>query len=339
MTEALLTTHLGSLPLLARGKVRDLYALGDDLLFIATDRISAFDHVLGSGIPDKGKILTQISTFWFEYLKDTVANHLLATESSRIAALLERFSESIFGETLTAAHILTHPTFQQQIAGRSMVVRRAQMFSVECVVRGYLSGSGWKDYRATGAVCGIALPPGLRESDKLPEPIFTPAAKINTGGHDENITYPQVESLIGASSAAELRRLTLAIYARASAYAAARGLILADTKFEFGVIEGAGRGQTIVLADEVLTPDSSRYWPAASYAPGGPQPSFDKQYVRDYLESIGWNKQAPAPSLPQDVVAHTREKYMDAFRLLTRHNELGGIAGLTGQPDRLKGQD
>jgi len=339
MNEALLTTQLGSLPLLARGKVRDLYALGDDLLFIATDRISAFDHVLGSGIPDKGKILTQISAFWFAYLKDTVANHLLATEPSRIAELLEPFSEEIFGQPLTAAHILAHPTFQQQIAGRSMVVRRAQMFPVECVVRGYLSGSGWKDYRVTGSVCGIALPPGLRESDKLPEPIFTPAAKINTGGHDENISYTQVEALIGASTAAELRRLTLAIYAKASAYAASKGLILADTKFEFGVIEGADTGQTIVLADEVLTPDSSRYWPAATYAPGGPQPSFDKQYVRDYLESIGWNKQTPAPSLPPNVVAHTREKYMDAFRLLTGHNELGGIAGLTGQPDRLKGQD
>jgi phosphoribosylaminoimidazole-succinocarboxamide synthase len=341
MNEALLTTHLGSLPLLARGKVRDLYALGDDLLFIATDRISAFDHVLGSGIPDKGRILTQISAFWFTYLKDTVANHLIATDPSSIAALLEPFSESIFGEPLTAAHILGHPTFQNQIAGRSMVVRSARMFPVECVVRGYLSGSGWKDYRATGTVCGIQLPPGLRESDKLPEPIFTPAAKINTGGHDENISYAQVEGAVGPETAAELRRLTLAIYASASAYAAARGLILADTKFEFGVIENAGTGQpqTIVLADEVLTPDSSRYWPAASYAPGGPQPSFDKQYVRDYLESIGWNKQAPAPSLPQDVVARTRGKYMEAFRLLTGHNELGGIAGLTGQLDRLKGQD
>jgi phosphoribosylaminoimidazole-succinocarboxamide synthase len=344
MTEALLTTHLGSLPLLARGKVRDLYALGDDLLFIATDRISAFDHVLGSGIPDKGKILTQISAFWFEYLKDTVANHLLANNPSRIAALLEPFSESIFGEPLTAAHILDHPTFQNQIAGRSMIVRRAQMFPVECVVRGYLSGSGWKDYCATGSVCGIHLPPGLRESDKLPEPIFTPAAKINTGGHDENISYAQVEGVVGPETAAELRRLTLAIYARAAAYAAARGLVLADTKFEFGVIDKpglqpGGQSQTIVLADEVLTPDSSRYWPTTSYAPGGPQPSFDKQYVRDYLESIGWNKQAPAPSLPEDVVARTREKYMDAFRLLTRHNELGGTAGLVGQPDRLKGLD
>ncbi|MGD0797027.1 MAG: phosphoribosylaminoimidazolesuccinocarboxamide synthase [Acidobacteriaceae bacterium] len=342
MTEALLNTHLGSLPLLARGKVRDLYALGNDLLFVATDRISAFDHILGSGIPGKGAILAQISAFWFKYLKDTVANHLLATEPSHIAILLEPFSESIFGQPLSPARILAHPTFQQQIAGRSMVVRRAQMFPVECVVRGYLSGSGWKDYRASGSVCGIRLPTGLRESDHLPEPIFTPAAKINTGGHDENISYAQVESAVGVQTAAELRRLTLAIYARASAYAATRGLILADTKFEFGLIDDPGQQsesqpQTIVLADEVLTPDSSRYWPAAAYSPGGPQPSFDKQYVRDYLESIGWNKQAPAPPLPGDVVAHTLQKYMEAFRLLTGQNGQGAIVGPTGHPAQLKG--
>jgi phosphoribosylaminoimidazole-succinocarboxamide synthase len=329
---ALLSTNLGGLPLLARGKVRDLYALGDDLLFVATDRISAFDHVLGSGIPDKGKILTQISAFWFDYLRDTVANHLLATAPADIAALLERFSEAIFGERLSAARIVAHPVFREQIAGRSMVVRRARMFPVECVVRGYLSGSGWKDYLTDGAVCGIRLPGGLRESDKLPEPIFTPAAKINTGGHDENISYDEVEAAIGAETAAELRRLTLAIYSKASAFAASKGLILADTKFEFGVVEGRDGGQTIVLADEVLTPDSSRYWPAAGYAPGGAQPSFDKQYVRDYLESIGWNKQAPAPALPGDVVAHTREKYMEAFRLLTGQNDLGEFAGGSGQP-------
>jgi phosphoribosylaminoimidazole-succinocarboxamide synthase len=329
-SEALLTTHLGTLPLIARGKVRDLYALGDDLLFVATDRISAFDHVLGSGIPAKGAILTQISNFWFTHLSSTVANHLLATTPEDIAARLAPYATSIFGEPIAAQDILTHPTFQQQIAGRSMVVRRAQMFPVECVVRGYLSGSGWKDYRATGAICGIPLPPNLRESDRLPEPIFTPAAKINTGGHDENISYAQVEAVIGASTAAELRRLTLAIYARASAYAATKGLILADTKFEFGLIHSPGGNSTIVLADEILTPDSSRYWPAASYAPGGPQPSFDKQYVRDYLESIAWNKQAPAPSLPPDVIAHTRQKYLEAFRLLTAQNELGPVTGPTG---------
>ena len=297
MTEALLKTNLGGLPLLARGKVRDLYALGDDLLFVATDRISAFDHVLASGIPDKGKILTQISDFWFEFLKGIVPNHLLPSVSPATKELLTPFAE--------------------QLAGRSMVVRRAQMFPVECVVRGYLSGSGWKDYRATGAVCGIQLPAGLRESEKLPEPIFTPAAKINTGGHDENISYAQMEATVGVETASKLRMLTLAIYAKASAYAATKGLILADTKFEFGEVDGR-----TVLADEVLTPDSSRYWPASSYAPGGPQASFDKQYVRDYLESIAWNKQAPAPALPDDVVSCTRQKYMEAFHLLTGRDSL-----------------
>jgi phosphoribosylaminoimidazole-succinocarboxamide synthase len=320
MTHALLSTNPGSLPLVARGKVRDIYAVGDDLLFVATDRISAFDHVLGSGIPDKGRILTEISSFWFEYLKGTVANHIVATEPLAMAARLAPYSEQIFGDALSADQIVATPLFQQQIAGRSMIVRRAKMYPVECVVRGYLSGSGWKDYQATGAVCGIQLPTGLRESERLPEPIFTPAAKVNTGGHDENIDYLQVESLLGAETAAELRRLTLAIYAKASDYAATKGLILADTKFEFGWIDGVG----IVLADEVLTPDSSRYWPAAEYAPGGPQPSFDKQFVRDYLESIRWNKQAPAPSLTEDVVRCTREKYMEAFSQLTGRKALDG---------------
>jgi phosphoribosylaminoimidazole-succinocarboxamide synthase len=319
MTEALLSTNLGSLPLVARGKVRDIYALGDDLLFVATDRISAFDHVLGSGIPDKGKILTQISDFWFDFLKDTVANHILATKPAEMAALLAPFSQQIFGKSVSAGRMVSESTFQQQIAGRSMIVRRARMFPVECVVRGYLSGSGWKDYQATGAVCGIRLPKGLRESERLPEPLFTPAAKINTGGHDENISYAKVEAMVGTETAADLRRLTLGIYAKASQYAATKGLILADTKFEFGWIEGVG----IVLADEVLTPDSSRYWPAQGYAPGSPQPSFDKQYVRDYLESVRWNKQAPAPELPQDVVTNTREKYLEAFRLLTGQDGLG----------------
>jgi phosphoribosylaminoimidazole-succinocarboxamide synthase len=320
MKEALLTTRLGGLPLLARGKVRDIYALGDALLFIATDRISAFDHVLGSGIPDKGRILTQISAFWFDFLGGAVANHLLATDDSGIAAHLTPVSEQIFGSKFSAAEIAAHPLFAEQIAGRSMAVRKAQMYPVECVVRGYLSGSGWKDYKATGAVCGIALPKGLRESDKLPEPIFTPAAKINTGGHDENISYAQVESAVGTETAAQLRSLTLKIYAKTSAFAASKGLILADTKFEFGWIDGTG----IVVADEVLTPDSSRYWPATGYAPGGAQPSFDKQFVRDYLEEIGWNKQAPAPSLTEEVVSRTRQKYMDAFRLLTGRAELTG---------------
>jgi len=297
MRDALLATSLDEIPLTARGKVRDLYAIGDELVFIATDRISAFDHVLGSGIPDKGRILTQLSHFWFELLADTVPNHLLESPSAELLELLA--------------------PFEDQIAGRSMLVRRAEMFPVECVVRGYISGSGWKDYLATGSVCGIELPKGLRESERLPEPIFTPAAKINTGGHDENISYATMVETIGAEYAAELKRLTLAIYAKASAHAASKGLILADTKFEFGLVDGE-----IVLADEVLTPDSSRYWPASEYAPGGAQPSFDKQYVRDYLESIRWNKQAPAPGLPDEVILKTREKYMEAFRLITGRAEI-----------------
>jgi phosphoribosylaminoimidazole-succinocarboxamide synthase len=297
MRDALLATKLGEISLTARGKVRDLYAMGDELLFIATDRISAFDHVLGSGIPDKGRILTQLSQFWFELLADTVPNHLLESPSAELLELLA--------------------PFEDQIAGRSMLVRRAEMFPVECVVRGYISGSGWKDYLATGSVCGIELPKGLRESERLPEPIFTPAAKINTGGHDENISYATMVETIGEEYAAELKRLTLAIYAKASAHSASKGLILADTKFEFGLVDGQ-----IVLADEVLTPDSSRYWPAASYTPGGAQASFDKQYVRDYLESIQWNKQAPAPGLPDEVILKTREKYMEAFRLITGRAEI-----------------
>lgn len=298
MQTALLETHLGSLTPTARGKVRDIYSLNEEeLLFVATDRISAFDHVLGSGIPDKGRILTQLSLFWFDFLKDTVKNHVLTADAAKFPPPLKPYLD--------------------QLEGRSMVVRRAQMFPVECVVRAYLSGSGWKDYQATGAVCGIGLPSGLRESDRLPEPIFTPAAKINTGGHDENISFEDVIAAVGADNANALRRLTLEIFEKASRHAASRGLILADTKFEFGVIDGE-----ITLADEVLTPDSSRYWPADAYAPGGPQPSFDKQYVRDYLESIRWNKQAPAPSLPDEVVERTRAKYLEAFRLITGRTEL-----------------
>ena len=300
MNDALLTTSLGSLPLLARGKVRDIYAVDDTgtgaLLFIATDRISAFDHVLGSGIPDKGRILTQLSRFWFDFLADLVPSHLITTDAAKFPATLALYSA--------------------QLQGRTMLVRRARMFPVECVVRGYLSGSGWKDYQATGAVCGIELPRGLHESDKLPEPIFTPAAKINTGGHDENISFATMVETVGQHYAEALRTLTLAIYAKASAHAASKGVILADTKFEFGLIGPPG-DERITLCDEVLTPDSSRYWPADVYAPGGPTPSFDKQYVRDYLESIHWNKQAPAPTLPPDVVARTREKYMQAFDRIT----------------------
>ncbi len=298
---ALLNSDLGSLPLLARGKVRDIYAVSDapdsDLIFIATDRISAFDHVLGSGIPDKGRILTQISLFWFDYLKDLVPNHVVTADVSEFPAALQ--------------------PYRDQLEGRTMLVKRAQMFPVECVARGYLSGSGWKDYQATGAVCGIALPAGLTESSKLPEPIFTPAAKINTGGHDENISYETVIETIGARDAASLRELTLAIYDKARKHAEKAGVILADTKFEFGFIDGV-----ITLADEVLTPDSSRYWPADQYRTGGPTPSFDKQYVRDYLESIQWNKQAPAPALPDEVVLQTRAKYMQAFERITGRTQL-----------------
>jgi phosphoribosylaminoimidazole-succinocarboxamide synthase len=297
MTTALLQTDLGSLPLTARGKVRDIYALpNDQLLFVATDRISAFDHVLGSGIPDKGRILTQLSLFWFDFLRDTVKNHLLTASTSDYPSQLQPYAP--------------------QLEGRSMLVKRAEMFPVECVVRGYLSGSGWKDYQQTGAVCGIRLPLGLRESDRLPEPIFTPAAKNNIG-HDENISFEQMAKTIGQKAAEDLRDLTFAIYEKAGKHAASKGLILADTKFEFGLVNGE-----ITLADEVLTPDSSRYWPAETYNPGGAQPSFDKQYVRDYLESIRWNKQAPAPSLPEEVVARSREKYLEAFRLITDRTDL-----------------
>jgi len=298
MPNALLQTDLGNLALTARGKVRDIYSLpGDHLLFVATDRISAFDHVLGSGIPDKGRILTQLSLFWFDFLKSTVPNHLVTADLSEFPRVL-------------------HP-YLSQLDGRSMLVKRAKMFPIECVVRGYLSGSGWKDYQQSGAVCGIPLPRGLRESDRLPEPIFTPAAKIHTGGHDENISFEKVVQTIGITHANALRDLTMDIYTKATKHAASKGLILADTKFEFGLIDG-----TIVLADEVLTPDSSRYWPAETYDPGGPQPSFDKQYVRDYLESIHWNKQAPAPALPDEVVLRTREKYLEAFHLVMGRNEL-----------------
>lgn len=289
---ALLKTDLGPTPLLGRGKVRDLYAVDGALLLVASDRISAFDHVLGSGIPGKGKILTQISLFWFDLLKDLTPNHLLAAEVDQFPAELRRYRD--------------------QLEGRSMLVKRAAMFPVECVARGYLAGSGWKEYQAHGTVCGIALPGGLKDGSRLPEPIFTPATKSQDGSHDENIPFEDVERIVGAADAAELRRLTMEIYAKAAAHAEAHGLILADTKFEFGRVDGR-----IVLADEVLTPDSSRFWDAKSWKPGGPQPSFDKQFVRDYLESIHWNKQAPAPSLPEEVVERTQAKYLEAFRLLT----------------------
>jgi phosphoribosylaminoimidazole-succinocarboxamide synthase len=291
--QALTQTDLGNIPLLARGKVRDLYAVGEALLLVATDRISAFDHVLATGIPGKGTILTQLSLFWFELLHDVVPNHLITADVAQYPAIL-------------------HP-YANQLRGRSMLVKRAQMFPVECVVRGYLSGSGWKDYKAHSSVCGIPLPTGLRESDKLPQPLFTPATKSASGEHDENISFHEMTTRIGEPAATKLQGRSLAIYDRAATYAADCGVILADTKFEFGVTPKDG----IVLADEVLTPDSSRYWPANQYKPGGAQPSFDKQFVRDYLERIQWNKQAPAPALPEDIVAKTQRKYLDAYRLLT----------------------
>ncbi len=289
---ALLKTNLGEIPLLGRGKVRDLYAVDDALLMVATDRISAFDHVLATGIPGKGKILTQISLFWFELLGDLVPNHLIAASVSEFPAELQPFAD--------------------QLEGRSMLVKRADMFPVECVARGYLAGSGWKEYKATGTVCGIPLPAGLLDGSQLPQPIFTPATKSQDGSHDENISFEQTASVIGAEDAASLRDLTLALYNKAHQHAQSCGLILADTKFEFGKIGGR-----IILADEVLTPDSSRFWEATAWKPGGAQASFDKQFVRDYLESIHWNKQAPAPALPPEVAERTQAKYLEAFRRLT----------------------
>ncbi len=289
--DIILETDFPGLERHARGKVRDVYRLDDRLLIVATDRISAFDYILPTGIPDKGKVLTQLSIFWFDFLRDVTPTHFITAEADR------------YPEPLRA--------HRERLEGRSMLVRRARMVEIECVARGYLSGSGWKEYREQGTVCGIRLPAGLRESDKLPEPIFTPAIKAQTG-HDENISFERAASLVGADLAARLRDLTLEIYTRAADYAAARGVLIADTKFEFGFVGGS-----LVLGDEVLTPDSSRFWPADTYRPGGPQLSYDKQYVRDYLESIRWNKQPPAPPLPGEVALATSEKYRQAYRALT----------------------
>jgi phosphoribosylaminoimidazole-succinocarboxamide synthase len=292
LASPLLETRIDGQPPNRQGKVRDIYDAGDALLLIATDRISAFDYVLGSGIPDKGKVLTQLSRFWFEQTGHIVPNHLLTMDVARYPAPFAAAAETL--------------------AGRSMLVRKTNPVPVECVARGYLSGSGWKDYQATGAVCGIALPAGLRESDRLPEPIFTPATKA-TSGHDINISEADAGRLIGDGLVARLRELTLALYAFGTAHAESRGIILADTKFEFGLMPDG----EIILIDEVMTPDSSRYWPRDQYAPGRAQPSFDKQFVRDYLEEIRWNKQPPVPSLPDAVVLKTRDKYLEAFRRLT----------------------
>jgi phosphoribosylaminoimidazole-succinocarboxamide synthase len=295
-TAPLLQTSLDGLALHRRGKVRDVYDItlstGEPgLLIVATDRISAFDYVLGSGIPDKGKVLTQLSGFWFERMGDLVPHHLITLDVDRFPEPAQKHADAL--------------------RGRTMLARRTEPIQIECVARGYLSGSGWKEYQQSGSVCGVALPPGLRESDRLPEPIFTPATKADTG-HDINISEQEAARLIGADLTARLKSLTLEIYRRGCEHAASKGIIIADTKFEFGLVDG-----DVILIDEVLTPDSSRFWPAAQYAPGQGQPSYDKQFVRDYLETIRWNKQPPVPSLPDDVVARTRDKYIEAFRLLS----------------------
>ncbi len=288
----LLRTDYSELELHASGKVRDVYCLdGDHLLFVATDRISAFDYVLATGIPHKGRVLTQISLFWFDFLKDIVPNHFVTADVSRYPAAIRPHAD--------------------ELRGRSMMVMRAEMFPVECVARGYLSGSGWREYKTTGTVCGVKLPPELKESDQLPEPLFTPATKAATG-HDINISFEEMCTLVDPKLSRQLRDITLRIYKKAADYARQRGIIIADTKFEFGQT-----AQGITLADEVLTPDSSRFWPADTYQPGKAQESYDKQYVRDYLEEIRWNKQPPAPALPQEVALRTSEKYLEAYRQLT----------------------
>ena len=339
-SSVILETNLVGVPLARRGKVRDVYDVGEHLLIVATDRISAFDYVLGSGIPDKGRVLTQLSAFWFGQIADLTPHHLVSVDVNDFPAILQ--------------------PHRDLLRGRSMLVRKTQPLPVECVARGYLSGSGWKEYQKTGAICAISLPSGLRESDRLPAPIFTPATKAETG-HDENISEAEAGRIVGADQIARLRDLTLAIYSRGVSHAATRGILIADTKFEFGLLRAAGASagqgllraagasagqelatngrspaearsatgrspaearsaeadEDLVLIDEVLTPDSSRFWPAKSYEPGHGQPSFDKQYVRDYLERINWNKQPPVPSLPDEVVMKTREKYVDAYRQLT----------------------
>jgi phosphoribosylaminoimidazole-succinocarboxamide synthase len=299
-TAPLLETSLEGLTLNRRGKVRDVYDVTlpsgtPALLIVATDRISAFDYVLGSGIPDKGKVLTQLSGFWFERMGDLVPHHLLALEADEFPEPARRHADVL--------------------RGRTMLARLTSPVPVECVARGYLSGSGWKEYQQSGSVCGVKLPAGLRESDRLPEPIFTPATKAESG-HDINISEEEAGRLVGADLIAKLKALTLEIYRRGCEHAESKGIIIADTKFEFGLAP-ANPENEIILIDEVLTPDSSRFWPASEYEPGHGQPSFDKQYVRDYLERINWNKQPPVPSLPDDVVRRTREKYLDAFRLLS----------------------
>lgn len=288
---AIMKTDLPGVKLHSRGKVRDIYDAGEHYLIVATDRLSAFDVVLPTPIPNKGKVLNQMSAFWFDHFKEFVPNHVVSTNAGDYPEGIRKFRD--------------------QLEGRSMLVKKAKVFPVECVARGYLAGSGLKDYNKTGRLCGIPLPPGLREFDRLPEPVFTPATKAETG-HDENISEEQAGKIIGRDNIRKLKELTLAVYSRAVDYAAKRGIIICDTKFEFGTIDGR-----ITIVDEMLTPDSSRFWPADQYAPGKPQPSFDKQFVRDYLERIGWNKQPPAPELPEDIVKATSAKYLEALRILT----------------------
>jgi phosphoribosylaminoimidazole-succinocarboxamide synthase len=291
LSTPLIETDLPGIERVATGKVRDIYAFDDSLLIVATDRISAFDCVLPQGIPDKGRVLTRMSLFWFDYLRDIVPNHVITAEVKDYPLPLR--------------------AFRDQLDGRSMLVKRCRMAPLECVARGYLAGSGWKDYQQSGSICGIPLPSGLRESERLPEPIFTPATKAQTG-HDENVPFETAEQLLGRDCAILLRDLTLRLYSKASEHAESRGIILADTKFEFGWQESQ-----VLLADEVLTPDSSRFWPLDDYAPGRPQKSFDKQFVRDYLETLDWDKQPPAPSLPAGVIERTSEKYREAYKRLT----------------------
>jgi len=284
-------THLSGAPLKSRGKVRDIYEVGDALLLVATDRLSAFDVVLPTPIPDKGRVLTQLSKFWFDTLRDVIPNHVISTTE---------FPQQLAND-------------RAMLEGRAMLCRKTKPIPIECVVRGYIVGSGWKDYQKTGRICGLQLPAGLRESDRLPDPIFTPSTKATTG-HDENISFEEAAGVVGLELAKKLREVSLEIYRRAVAYAEPRGILLADTKFEFGL-----DGDELIWIDEALTPDSSRFWPASQYQPGRAQPSFDKQYVRDYLERIGWNKQPPGPELPADVVAQTRAKYREAYLRLTGH--------------------
>ena len=292
MVEAVRETDFSNIKLLKRGKVRDIYDLGDKLLMIATDRISAFDVVMPEPIPDKGKILSKISLFWFDAIKSMVTNHVISSDVNEYPAECRKYSE--------------------ELDGRSMLVKKAEPLPIECVVRGYLSGSGWSSYQEQGEVCGIRLPKGLKESDKLPEPLFTPSTKEEVGTHDINIDFDEAVKRIGKKLAEKVKELSIEIYLRGSKLAAEKGIIIADTKFEFGLI-----GNDVIIIDEVLTPDSSRFWPKDSYKPGGPQLSFDKQYLRDYLTSIKWNRKPPAPSLPKDVIDNTRSKYMEALIRLT----------------------